>query len=148
MDKNNTHIEDDFLKKLVNLQGEEKVPDDLTRKVMAQLPKPVVSDTQPETKPWFNFRNVALLVVSAAIVIYLVFSFDISGLFNLATDPSSENPQNYLNMITSIIEIFRQGFSSIKMTSISITAFLALGLLYGFDKLLRSFTGRHPAKAI
>lgn len=147
MDKNNTHIDDDFLKKLVNLQGEEELPEDFTRKIMAQLPKQEVVAPQPEPKPWFNFRNAGLLVVSAAVVIYLLLSFDISGLFNLATDSSSQNPQNYLRLFTSVLEIFKQGFSSIKITSISITAFLALGLLYGFDKLLKSFTGGHQAKA-
>jgi len=147
MDKNNTHINDDFLKQLIKLQEDEKVPDDFTQKIMTQLPKPAVVAPQPEAKSWFNFRNAALLVVSLAVIIYLIFSFDIAGLFNLATESSSENPQNYLKMIPSVIEIFRQGFSGIKMTSISATAIIALISLYFIDRLLKRISGNNDVSA-
>lgn len=148
MDKNNKHIDDDFLKKLVSLPEDEKLPEDFTQKIMNRIPKAAPVEPKPVNGSWFNYRNTAIAIVVAAIAGYLIFSFDVAGLINLAMVSSTQNPQNYLKIITSVIEIFKQGFAGIQFTSISITAFLALVLLAGFDKFLKYFLGGHQAKVV
>ena len=148
MDKNNTHIDDDFLKKLVNLPEDEKLPKDFTRRIMDKIPqeKPAAAPVEPGRQ--FRIRNIAIVVIAAAVVIFLALNIDFGAILNLAGETSSESPQSYVNMFSSVVKIFNQGFSSIKITSITVTAIISLALLYGIDKLLKSWFNGQNMRAV
>lgn len=137
----NEHIDDDLLKKLISLPKEEKLPDDFTQKVMSALPKPEVKAEISNAK--FPFKMIAIAGFAALAFIFLIFNFDLSVLRNLSSDLSANHQINYLNIITSALNIFKEGFSGFKITNISITAIVSLATLYFADKFLkRYFEGR------
>ena len=148
MDKNNTHIEDDFLKKLVNLPEDEKLPEDFTQRIMKKIPQEKTAVAPVESGRQFSIRNIAIVVIAAAVVIFLALNIDFGAILNLAGETSSDSPQSYVNMFSSVVKIFNQGFSSIKITSITITAIISLGLLYGIDKLLKSWFNGQNMRAV
>jgi heme/copper-type cytochrome/quinol oxidase subunit 2 len=136
MDKNNTkHIDDDFLKGLISLPQDETLPGDFTQKVMAALPK---NELPAEVSPKrFNFMSWAIVAVLGIAAAFLIFTIDFRSILNATSEPTQNNPINYLNMITSVLNIFKEGFSGFKISSVTIVALLSLVSLYVGDKLLR-----------
>lgn len=135
MDNKNTHIDDAFLKGLIDLSEEEKMPDDLTQKIMASLPKSEV--LAPEKARRFNFRNYALIVVLIVAAILLVFNIDFATLLQSTTESSGNNLPKYLSMFTSVFKIFNTSFSGVNISSVSIVAIISLASLYFGDKILK-----------
>lgn len=150
MDKDNTHIDDDFLKKLVGLSDDEKLPEDFTQKIMAQLPEEKTAEPVAVPKKRFSFTTLAVIGLAAAAVILLLVNVDLTAIFNFASQPSEQSPESYLTMFTSIINIFEKGFSGIKISSITVTAIIVLGALYFIDQLLKKWSdhNHHPMNAV
>ncbi len=138
MDKQNTeHIEDEFLKGLLNLSDEEKLPGDFTQKVMARVPRVVaVKEEKTSLMPW------QWIVIAAASVgiIYFVITFDLSTLFRQFVNVSEDGGANYLSMFTSLIQLFSNAFSGFQFTSISLMIIISGIALYFGDKFLRKWS--------
>ena len=146
MDKNNTHIEDDFLKKLISLPEDEKLSDDFTSKVMAGLPKVIVAPVEAKRK--IDLRIIGLIAAVSITAIFIFFNFDFSGIFKAAAETSENNPVKYLNLLTSISKSFSDGFSGIKISSISITAVISLASLYFADIFFKKWFNQNHTEAI
>ena len=146
MDQNtNRPIEDDFLKKLISLHEEDKLPEGFTQKVMAGLPK--VAATPVAAPKKFDLRVIALIAAVSVAALFIYFNFDFSGIFNAAAETSENNPIKYLNLLTSVSKSFSDGFSGIKITSISITAIISLLSLYFADRFFKRFFNGHAETA-
>ncbi len=145
MDKNNTHIEDDFLKKLISLPEDEKLPDNFTPKVMAGLPKVAIAPVEAKNK--IDLRIIGLIAAVSITAIFIFFNFDFSGIFKAAAETSENNPVKYLNLLTSISKSFSDGFSEIKITSITITAVISLVSLYFADKYFKRWFNHNHTEA-
>ncbi len=146
MNNNIEHIDDDFLKKLIGLQEDEKIPEGFTGKVMSALPKaptPVV-----ENKRHSGYKLYLLLGAIGVAMVLIFFNIDFGALLNFAAESEGQSPQNYLNMFSSILQIFNEGFSGIKITSITVMAVVSLALLYFIDRLLRSGFDNHRVGAV
>lgn len=140
--KNTDHIEDDFISKLMKQTGDEKPSDTFTAKVMAALPaaEPVIV---PVEKQPFKWWHMALLAAAFTGIGYLIFLFDLSGLFtNLDVQPAI-SLANYLNMFSSIVSLFTDGFSKIEVTTMPLMIVLATALLIAGDKLLKKRIKMH-----
>jgi len=147
MDQNtNRPFEDDFLKKLVRMQHEEKLPDDFTRKVMAGLPKVAAAPVEAPKK--VDLRLIALIVAVSVAALFIFFNFDFSGIFKAATETSENNPIKYLNLLTSVSKSFSDGFSGIKITSISLVALSSLVALYFADSFFKRLFNHNHTEAI
>jgi len=146
MDKNNAHIEDDFLKKLISLPEDEKLPNDFTRKVMVGLPKVAVAPVEAKRK--IDLRIIGLIAAVSITAIFIFFNFDFSGIFKAAAENPENNPVKYLNLLTSISKSFSDGFSGIKISSISITAIIALASLYFADIFFKKWFNQNHTEAI
>jgi len=146
MDKNNTHIEDDFLKKLISLPEDEKLSDDFTSKVMAGLPKVIVAPVEAKRK--IDLRIIGLIAAVSITAIFIFFNFDFSGILKAAAETSENNPVKYLNLFTSISKSFSDGFSGIKISSISITAVISLASLYFADIFFKKWFNQNHTEAI
>lgn len=144
----NTHrpIEDDFLKKLVGMQHEEKLPDDFTGKVMAGLPKAAATPVEAPKK--VELRLIALIAAVSLAAIFIFFNFDFSGIFKAAAETSGNNPVKYLNLLTSISKSFSDGFSAIKISSISISGIIALVSLYFVDKYFKKWFNHNHTEVV
>jgi hypothetical protein len=128
------HIKDDFIKGLVGLTTEEKPSADFTDKVMSGIPIGVlVEEEDTSLKPW------QWLVLAAALtgIVYFIVAFDLSPLFRQLTYVSEDAGENYLNMFTSMIQLFSNAFSGFQFTSISVMVILSGIALYLGDKFLR-----------
>jgi len=141
----NEHINDDFLKKLVGMQREEKLPDDFTRKVIAGLPKAAAAPVEAPKN--FNLRLIALIAAVSVAALFIFFNFDFSGIFKAAAETSENNPIKYLNLLTSVSKSFSDGFSGIKITSISIVALCSLVALYFADSFFKRWFNHNHAEA-
>jgi hypothetical protein len=143
MNINNTeHLEDDFIRKLMKQTGNEKPSDDFTAKVMAAIPatEPVIV---PIEKQPFKWWHMALLAAAFTGIGYLIFFFDLSGLFtNLDVQPAI-SLTNYVNMFSSIVSLFTDGFSKIEVTTMPLVIILATALLIAGDKLLKKRINMH-----
>jgi len=117
--------------------AKEKLPDDFTRKVMAGLPK--VATAQVEAPKKFDLRLIALIAAVSVAALFIIFNFDFSGIFKAAAETSENNPIKYLNLLTSVSKSFSDGFSSLKITSISIVALSSLVALYFADSFFKRF---------
>ncbi len=139
MDKQHIeHINDEFLKGLVKLSGEDKPSVDFTKKVMAKVPVPVVL-TQEETstiKPW-QWITIAAALVG---VIYFIITFDLNSVFRQLADVSGSGGINYVNMLTSFIQLFGSAFSGFHFTSITLIIIISVAALYLGDKFLRKWS--------
>ncbi|OYT12899.1 MAG: hypothetical protein B6I19_07930 [Bacteroidetes bacterium 4572_114] len=138
MDKQNIeHIEDDFLKGLLKLSDEEKPSENFTQLVMAKVPKPVVmgEEEKIEIKPW-HWVTIAAALVGA---VYFIITFNLNSLFRQVTDVSEGDGINYLNMFTSIIQLFAKTFSGFHFTSITLMIVISGLALYFGDMFLRKW---------
>lgn len=139
MDKQNTeHINDEFLKGLVKLSDEDQPSDDFTQKVMAKVPESVVI-LQEETstiKPWQWVAIAATLVG----VIYFIITFDLNSVFRQLADVSESGGINYVNMFTSLIQLFTSAFSGFQFTTITLMIIISGVALYLGDKFLRKWS--------
>lgn len=139
MDKqNNKHIEDDFLNGLVKLSDEEKLSEGFTQKVMAKVPKSVVVGQEENStiKPWHWITGAAALVG----IIYFIITFDLNSLFRQVTDVSGGEGINYLNMFTSLMQLFSKIFSGFHFTSITLMIVISGLALYFGDMFLRKWS--------
>jgi len=138
MDRQNTeHIKDDFIKGLVGLSDEEKPSGDFTQKVMAGIPRAVVVEEENTSlKPW------QWLAIAAALtgIVYFIVAFDLNPLFRQLTNVSEDGGANYLNMFTSMIQLFSNAFSGFHFTSISVMVIISGIVLYLGDKFLRKWS--------
>ncbi len=134
------NIHDKFLKKLIAMQPEEKVPDDFTQRVMAGLPKFSPVAVKADKKP--DLRLLAVIVAASAAVIFVLFSFDFNSIFKAINAVSGNDPAKYFNLLASISTSFGNAFSGIRISSVSIAALVSLAMLLMADKLLSKwFTG-------
>jgi len=143
MNINNTeHLEDDFIRKLMKQTGDEKPSDDFTAKVMAAIPatEPVIVPIEKQPFKWWHF---GLLVAALAGAGYIIFSFDIFGRFGNLDVQQGIGLANYVNMFSSIVTLFTDGFSKIEVTSMPLMIILATALLIAGDKLLKKRMNLH-----
>ena len=143
MDKqNNKHIEDDFLNGLVKLSDEEKLSEGFTQKVMAAIPKPVVVEQEEKSiiRPWQWVAGATALVG----VIYFIITFDLNSLFRQVTDVSGGEGINYVNMFTSLMQLFSKIFSGYHFTSITLMVVISGVALYFGDMFLRKWSSAGP----
>jgi hypothetical protein len=145
MNNNIEHIDDDFLKKLIGLQKDEKTPEGFTGKVMSALPEaPAPAIVSKERA---GYKLYLLLVAIAVAMVLIFFNIDFGALLNFAAESEGQSPQNYLNMFSSVLQIFSEGFSGIKVTSITVMAVVSLTLLYFIDWLLKNGFNNHQVGA-
>ena len=138
MDKQDTeHIKDDFLKRLVGLTTEEKPSADFTDKVMAGIPNGVLAEEEDTSlKPW----QWLLLAAALTGIVYFIVAFDLNPLFRQLTNVSEDGGANYLNMFTSMIQLFSNAFSGFHFTAISVMVIISGFALYLGDKFLRKWS--------
>jgi len=142
---NNRPFADDFLKKMVGLEHEELLPEDFTLKVMAGLP---AAEVKTETIGKYSVFKIAVSIgVLILVTGFLLFYIDFGSIIHAISLPSANNPAGYLNIFSTIIKTFSEGFSSIRLTSITMVAILSLASLFFLDKLLRRITDG-PSHAI
>jgi hypothetical protein len=136
--KHTEHIKDDFLNGLVKLSEDEKLPGDFTQNVMAQVPETVLveQDEKSALKPW-HWITIAAVSIG---IIYFIITFDLNSILRQATSVSEDGGTNYLNMFTSIIQLFSTAFSGFQFTSITVMIIVSLAGLYLGDRFLRKWT--------
>lgn len=136
------HITDDFLKKLISQTKDDKLSEDFSDRVMAAIPvtKPEVESVEKLPVNWWQW---ALLAAAFAGVGYIIFSFDLFGRFNTIEIQQGNSLTNYVNMFSSIIRLFTDGFANFKFTTMPLTIILAVVVLFLGDKLLRKRMNVH-----
>jgi hypothetical protein len=136
--KHTEHIKDDFLNGLVKLSDNEILPSDFTQKVMANIPKTVLveQDGKSALKPW-HWITIAAVSIG---IIYFIITFDLTSILRQATSVTEDGGSNYLNMFTSMIQLFSTAFSGFQFTSITVMIIVSGVVLYLGDKFLRKWT--------
>ena len=138
MTNNTEHIEDDFLKKMMDQLPDEKAPAGFTLGVMAGIPtleRAEVADT-PAIKVWHWFAMAAGL----AGIVYFVIRIDLNAVFNQISGGAKSEETNYVKAFTSLIDLFEKGFSAFQFTSVTLVIIIAGLILYFGDKLLKKWT--------
>jgi len=143
--KHTEHINDDFLKGLVKFTDEDKPSVDFTQKIMAKIPRPVVEEQEEKfmLRPWQWVAIVASLIG----VMYFIFAFDLTSLIRQATDVSGSEGINYLNILTSFVQLISQAFSGFQFTSITLMILISGLALYFGDKFLRKWSSARAVVA-
>jgi uncharacterized membrane protein len=130
------HISDEFIKKLVKQTPDEKLPEGFTSKVMAAIPVTRAPAEVVEKGPllWWQWLLIAAALVLAG---YIIFFLNVSGqISGIETQPAGFL-MNYLNMFSSMVKLFTQGFSGIEVTSRPLIIVAAIAILVFGDRLLK-----------
>ena len=139
MDKRTTeHINDDFLKGLVKLSGDDKPSADFTRNLMAKIPQSVLEEQEEK----FHLKLWQWIAIAGSLigVVYFIVAFDLNSLIMQATYVSGSEGINYLRIITSFAQVFNQAFSGFQFTSITLMIIISGIALYLGDKFLRGWS--------
>ncbi|MBE0637468.1 MAG: hypothetical protein IH598_03005 [Bacteroidales bacterium] len=140
--QNTEHIKDDFLKNLLNNIDDDKPSEGFTDKVMAAIPVIKVEKETVEKLP-FNWWQWTLIAAAFVGVGYMIFSFDVFGRFSHTDVQPGISLMNYVNMFSSIVSMFTNGFANIKFSSMPLMIILASIVLFLGDKLLRKKINTH-----
>nr|NQU93065.1 hypothetical protein [Bacteroidota bacterium] len=132
---NTEHIDDGFLKKMVQQTPKEMPSADFTSRVMNQIPKHAQVETVEKTT--FKLWHWALVAAGLTGIVYFIITFDLNSIFRKMSADNSDEGINYVNIFKSIINIFNEGFSSFQVTSITAVIILSGVLLYFGDKFLK-----------
>ena len=135
---NTEHIEDDFLKKMVQQTPMEKPSEGFTEGIMGQLQplQALESDERSSLKPW----QWGLMAAGLLGLVYFIITFDLNALLRqIAGGEESGDGKNYINAFASMIEIFEEGFSGFQLTSITVMVILAGVILFSADRFLKKW---------
>ena len=134
MEKRNI-IQDDFLKNLIQISEIEKPSENFTNKVMGKIQSEVKTISVAD-EPLLSKKYWLLIAAGFIAVIIILFVFDLSFITNLFTGISVEKIE--IPTITgNLVNSFRDIFSSIKISSISIVVIAAIASLFLLDKFLK-----------
>ena len=134
MEKKNI-IRDDFLKDLIKNSEIEKPSENFTNKVMGKIQSETIT-IPAEDEPLLSKKYWLLIAAGFVSVLIILFVFDLSFINNLFTGISIEKIE--ITTITgNLVNSFRDIFSSIKISSISIVVIAAIASLFLLDKFLK-----------
>jgi len=134
MEKKNI-IQDDFLKNLIKNSEIEKPSENFTNKVMGKIQSEIIT-IPAEDEPLLSKKYWLLIATGFVAVLIILFVFDFSFINNLFTGISVEKIE--ITTITgNLVNSFRNIFSSIKISSISIVVIAAISSLFLLDKFLK-----------
>ncbi len=134
MEKKNI-IQDDFLKNLMKNSEIEKPSENFTNKVMEKIQSEIITISTAD-EPLLSKKYWLLIASGFIAVLIILFVFDLSFINNLFTGISIENFE--ITTITgNLLNSFRNIFSSIKISSISIIVIAAISSLFLLDKFLK-----------
>ncbi|MCK4406734.1 MAG: hypothetical protein KAV44_03565 [Bacteroidales bacterium] len=134
MEKRNI-IQDDFLKNLIQISEIEKPSENFTNKVMGKIQSEVKTISVAD-EPLLSKKYWLLIAAGFIAVLIILFVFDLSFITNLFTGISVDKIE--IPIITgNLVNSFRDIFSSIKISSISIVVIAAIASLFLLDKFLK-----------
>lgn len=134
MEKKNI-IQDGFLKNLIKNSEIEKPSENFTNKVMGKIQSEVKTISVAD-EPLLSKKYWLLIAAGFIAVLIILFVFDLSFITNLFTGISVDKIE--IPIITgNLVNSFRDIFSSIKISSISIVVIAAIASLFLLDKFLK-----------
>jgi hypothetical protein len=137
MNQNNTdHIADDFIKKLMKQIPDEKAPAGFTDRVMASIPASEAPVEALKKEPPTRWQWL-LLAAAFAGVGYAIFFLNLSEQISGIETYPGDYLINYLNMFSSIVKMFTQGFAGIEITTRPLIIAAAVAVLFFADRYLK-----------